>query len=461
MERLRILIVDDEESMRHMLSLLLDKEGYTVGTAPDGEEALKMLLAHAWDLALLDVRMPRMGGLELIEEVVARNLPTTLIAMSAFGNREMAIEALQRGAYDYIDKPFKRDEILLTLAKAEERLQLKRENEALRQEDAGYFHGFVGASVPMQAVYQTLAKVAGYKSTVLLSGESGTGKELAARAIHNLSPRAQKPWVAVNCGAIPENLLESELFGHVRGAFTDASHDKIGLFEQAHQGTIFLDEIGELPRNLQVKLLRVLQEGEVRRVGSARSTEVDVRVVAASLHDLGKRVQEGLFREDLFYRLNVINVHLPPLRERSEDIALLVEHFVQKQNKRLGTHVRGVTPEAMKLMMDYPWPGNVRELQNCIERGVVLASGPQLDASLLPQRILERADELHQLFQQDELSIKKMSVSLERILIRRALEKTGGNRTNAARLLELSHRALMYKIKDYGLENVGLNEGSS
>lgn len=454
------MIVDDEESMRHMLTLMLDKEGYAVGAAPDGEEALKMLLAQSWDLALLDVRMPRMGGLELIEEVVARNLPTTLIAMSAFGNREMAIEALQRGAYDYIDKPFKRDEILLTLAKAEERLQLKRENEALRQEEVGYFHGFVGASAPMQAVYQTLAKVAGYKSTVLLSGESGTGKELAARAIRALSPRADKPWVAVNCGAIPENLLESELFGHVRGAFTDASHDKVGLFEQAHLGTIFLDEIGELPKNLQVKLLRVLQEGEVRRVGSARSTQVDVRVVAASLHDLGKRVEEGLFREDLFYRLNVINVHLPALRERTEDIALLVEHFVQKQNKRLGTRIHGVTPDAMKLMMDYPWPGNVRELQNCIERGVVLASGPQIDASLLPQRILERADELHQLFQQDELSIKKMSVALERILIRRALEKTGGNRTNAARLLEISHRALMYKIKDYGLESVGL-EGSA
>jgi two-component system response regulator AtoC len=462
MDKLRILVVDDEESIRHMLSILLDKEGYEVRAVGDGEEALKVLIAREWDLALCDVRMPKMGGLELIDEAARRGLSTTIIAMSAFGDREMAIEALQRGAYDYVDKPFKRDEILLTLAKAEERLQLKRENQALRGglgggSEGGDFHGFVGTSEPMQAVYQTIGKVAAYKSTVLLSGESGTGKELAARAIHELSPRADEPWVPVNCGAIPENLLESELFGHMRGAFTDAAQDKVGLFEQAHRGTLFLDEIGELPRSLQVKLLRVLQEGEVRRVGATRSIPVDVRVVAASLHDLGERVEEGLFRQDLYYRLNVINVHLPALRERVEDIGPLVNHFVEKQNKRLGASIAGVAPEAMKIMLDYHWPGNVRELQNCIERGVVLASGPRIDASLLPQRILDGNDELQQLFQGDELSIKKMSARLERILIRRALEKTGGNRTNAAKILEISHRALLYKIKDYHLETAGMD----
>ncbi|AWV88279.1 sigma-54-dependent transcriptional regulator [Bradymonas sediminis] len=457
MEKLRILIVDDEENIRHMLSILLRKEGYEVSAVGDGEEALKSLLAQQWDLALCDVRMPKMGGLELIDAVVERDISTTVIAMSAFGNREMAVEALKRGAYDYIDKPFKRDEILLTLAKAEERLQLKRENASLRGGEAdGVFQGLVGSSEPMRALFETLSKVARYKSTVLITGESGTGKELAARAVHTLSPRAQKPWVAVNCGAIPENLLESELFGHVRGAFTDATHDKLGLFEQAHEGTLFLDEIGEMPPSLQVKLLRVLQEGEVRRVGGTRNIPVDVRVVAATLHDLGERVEEGHFREDLYYRLNVINVTLPPLRERAEDIGELVRYFVDKQNKRLGTAINGVSAEAMKIILDYAWPGNVRELQNCIERGVVLANGPKIDASVLPQRILEGNDELQQLFDSDELSIKKMSADLERILIRRALEKTGGNRTHAAKLLEISHRTLLYKIKDYDLETVGV-----
>lgn len=458
MEKLRILIVDDEESIRHMLSILLRKEGYEVSAVADGEQALQSLLAQPWDLVLCDVRMPRLGGLELIDQVVEREISTTVIAMSAFGNRQMAVEALQRGAYDYIDKPFKRDEILLTLAKAEERLQLKRENASLRAGEAhGVFQGLVGSSEPMRALFETLSKVARYKSTVLITGESGTGKELAARSIHALSPRADKPWVAVNCGAIPENLLESELFGHVRGAFTDATHDKLGLFEQAHQGTLFLDEIGEMSLNLQVKLLRVLQEAEVRRVGGTRSIPVDVRVVAATLHDLAARVEQGHFRADLFYRLNVINVRMPPLRERPGDISALVKHFIQQQNKRLGTAITGVSTEAMKIILDYSWPGNVRELQNCIERGVVLANGPKIDASVLPQRLLEGSDELQQLFDRDELSIKKMSADLERILIRRALEKTDGNRTHAAKLLEISHRALLYKIKDYQLETVGMD----
>lgn len=455
--KLSILVIDDEESIRHMLTVLLDKEGYDVRTVADGEEGLKTLLAHEFDLVLCDVRMPKIDGLTLIDEIVERNLPTTVIAMSAFGNREMAIDALKRGAYDYIDKPFKKDEILLTLAKAEERLQLKRENEALRGfQTGGGFQDIIGESEPMQQVYQTISKVAGYKSTVLLAGESGTGKELVAKAIHNLSPRADAPWVPINCGAIPENLLESELFGHVKGSFTDATQDKKGLFEEAHEGTLFLDEIAELPMNLQVKLLRVLQEGEIRRVGGNKSIPVDVRIVAASLHDLGERVEEGLFREDLYYRLNVINIELPPLRERREDVQLLVDYFIDKQNQRLGTSINGVTPEAMKIMLDYHWPGNVRELQNCIERGVVLANGPMIDESVLPDRILDSNDELKQLFDSDELSIKKMSTALERILIRRALEKTGGNRTNAAKILEISHRALLYKIKDYGLETVGM-----
>lgn len=455
---LRILVVDDEESIRHMLSLVLKKEGYTVRAVDNGEEGLKELLAGEWDIVFCDVRMPKMGGLELLDELDERDVNTTVIVMSAFGNRELAIEALKRGAYDYIDKPFKKDEVILTILKAEERLQLKRENEALKEATVPVegFEGIIGQSDPMEAVFDTVRKVADYKSTVLINGESGTGKELIARAIHQLSSRRDERWVPVNCGAIPENLLESELFGHAKGAFTDANTDKTGLFEEADAGTLFLDEIGELPMQLQVKLLRALQEGEIRRLGENTSRAIDVRVIAASLRDLQEEVAEGRFREDLFYRLNVIQVRMPALRERREDIPLLVDHFIAVQNARLKTELEGVTPEAMKIMMEYAWPGNVRELQNCIERGVVLSGDNHIDVDLLPDRIRESNDELKQLFTSDELSIKKMSVAMERILIRRALEKTSGNRTNAAKLLEISHRALLYKIKDYGLETVGL-----
>ena len=443
-----------------MLQLVLKKEGYEVRTVDNGEAALKNLIAGDWDIVLCDVRMPKMGGMELLDELQQRGISTTVIVMSAFGNRDVALEAIKRGAYDYIDKPFKRDEVLLTILKAEERLQLKRENETLKKATApdGAFHGIIGDSEPMKAVYRTVAKVSDYKSTVLITGESGTGKELVARAIHDLSSRRDRPWVPINCGAIPENLLESELFGHVKGAFTDASADKKGLFQEAHTGTLFLDEIAELPMSLQVKLLRVLQEGEIRRVGENTSTSIDVRVIAASLRDLQEEVNEGKFREDLFYRLNVIQIRIPALRERKEDIPLLIEHFVAIQNARLGTKVRGVTPKALEVMMAYGWPGNVRELQNSIERGVVLATGELIDVDLLPERIRESNDELKQLFNSDELSIKKMSAAMERILIRRALEKTSGNRTNAAKLLEISHRALLYKIKDYNLETVGLKD---
>lgn len=462
MQELNVLVVDDEEDIRHMLTMLLGKEGYEVDAVEDGQKALEELLAHEYDLVLCDVRMPELDGMELLDAIEERSIEATVIVMSAFGDREMAIEAIKRGAYDYIDKPFNKEEILLTLAKAEERLELQQENEELEEkleeeeEDHGkHFPEIVGESDAIREVFQTIRQIADYKSTLLITGESGTGKELVARATHQLSPRSDGPWVPVNCGAIPENLLESELFGHVEGAFTDASADKTGLFEEADGGTIFLDEITEIPVNLQVKLLRVLQENEVRRVGATESTSIDVRVVAASLRDLEEEVEAGNFREDLFYRLNVIHVHLPPLRERREDIPLLVEHFIEEQNERLGTDVEGVTSEAMKVMMNYSWPGNVREVQNCIERGVVLATGSEIDESVLPDRILESDDDLQKIFQGDELSIKKMSKALEKVLIRRALEKTEGNRTQASELLEISHRALLYKIKDYELQDVG------
>ncbi len=461
MSQLDVLVVDDEEDIRHMLSMLLEKEQYRVETADDGEEALQELMVDDYELVVCDVRMPQLDGLELLDELDEREIETTVIVMSAFGNRELALEAIKRGAYDYIDKPFNKDEILLTLEKAEERLELRQETERLHQklqeqsavEEA--FPEIIGESDAIEEVLQTVRQIADYKSTLLITGESGTGKELVARATHELSPRSDAPWVPVNCGAIPENLLESELFGHAEGAFTDATGDKAGLFEEADGGTIFLDEIAEMPLNLQVKLLRVLQEGEVRPVGETTNRSVDVRVIAASLHDLRERVDEGEFREDLFYRLNVIHIDIPPLRQRREDIPLLVDHFIEQQNRRLGTRLEGIAPEAMEVMMNYPWPGNVREVQNCIERGVVLAQGDEIGKSDLPDRILQNDDELHQIFDSDELSIKKLTKALEEVLIRRALEQTEGNRTRAAELLEISHRALLYKIEDYGLEEVG------
>jgi two-component system response regulator AtoC len=353
-----------------------------------------------------------------------------------------------------VSKPFKQDEVLLALKKAEEREALRRENRALRQaaRREHQFGEMLGKSEAMQKVFRTIEKVAEYTTTVLIEGESGTGKELVARALHRSSPRASKPFVAVNCGAIPDNLLESELFGHKRGAFTDAHTDKQGLFEEADGGTLFLDELGELPLQLQVKMLRVLQEGTIRPIGATRDKRVDVRVVAATVRDLKREVDEGRFREDLFYRLNVLQVSVPPLRERTDDLTLLVEHFIERNNGRLGTEIRGMDARARKLLLEYHWPGNVRELENVIERAVVLAEGDVITPEDLPERIREPSDPVTMTLASGELSIKKTGRYVEETLIRRALEKTEGNRTQAARLLEISHRALLYKIKDYGLE---------
>ena len=449
----RVLVVDDEESLRLVLRTFLRKQGYDVETAASAEEALEKVDALAPDFVITDVRMPGMSGLELTAALRARGVPSVVILMSAYGSIDLAIEGMKAGAYDYFPKPFKQDEVLLVLRKAEERESLRRENRALRDVLSldSTFSGMTGKSEKIRAVFRTLEKVAEYKTTVLIEGESGTGKELDARALHDRSPRAHKAFVAVNCGAIPGTLLESELFGHKRGAFTDASSDKRGLFEEADGGTLFLDEIGELPLALQVKLLRALQEGTIRRLGDTRDLKVDVRVVAATVRDLGLEVKEGRFREDLYYRINVLPLRVPPLRERREDVPLLVEHFLVKNNARLGTKVRSVTPRAHKLLLDYPWPGNVRELENAIERSVVLAEGEALDDTDLPERLRSPKDAVQATLDTGELSIKKTTRVIEETLIRRALDKTRGNRTAAAKLLEISHRALLYKIKDYGV----------
>src|SRR5580693_368176 len=447
----RVLVVDDEENIRLVLRTLLKKHGFEVEVADGGDAALAMLDSFDPDVILTDVRMPRMGGLDLLATLRAKQHPATVIVMSSYGSNDLALEAMKAGAYDYVSKPFKPDEIVLVLRKAEERETLRRENRALREQiqKENQFESILAKSKEMQEIFRTITKIADFKTTVLVTGESGTGKELVARAIHSRSGRRDKPFTAINCGAIPENLLESELFGHKKGAFTDASADRRGLFEEADGGTLFLDEIGELPVNLQVKLLRVLQEEHIRRLGDTKDIKVDVRIITATHRDLTPDVKAGRFREDLFYRINVLAIHIPPLRSRREDVSLLIDHFVTRNNARLGTSIRGLAPEARKLLLEYAWPGNVRELENTIERAMVLAESDVLVTGDLPERIRDALDPVQIQLASGELSVKKTTAAIEQILIRRALQKTKGNRTRAADLLEISHRALLYKIKDY------------
>jgi two-component system, NtrC family, response regulator AtoC len=447
----RVLVVDDEENIRLVLRTLLRKHGYDVEIADNGESALALLDTFGPDVILTDVRMPKMGGMDLLATLKAKQHPATVIVMSAYGNVDLALEAMKAGAYDYVGKPFKPDEIVLALKKAEEREALRRENRALKEQirAEAQFESILAKSPPMVDIFRTIQKIADFKTTVLVTGESGVGKELVARAIHARSTRKSQPFVAVNCGAIPENLLESELFGHRKGAFTDATSDRRGLFEEASGGTLFLDELGELPLNLQVKLLRVLQEESIRRLGDPRDVKVDVRIIAATHRDLAAEAKAGRFRDDLFYRINVLPIAIPPLRARKEDVHLLVDHFVTRNNARLGTRIRGLSSEARKLLLEYAWPGNVRELENTIERAMVLADGEILETGDLPERVREALDPVQVQLSTGELSIKKTTAAIEEILIRRALTKTKGNRTRAAEILEISHRALLYKIKDY------------
>ena len=450
----RILIVDDEASFRNVLTVILRKEGYEVEGATNGEEGLNKISNAAFDHVLCDIRMPKMDGLEFLRESQKAGAEAPVIMMSAFGTVDTAIEAMKLGAYDYISKPFKPDEIILTLKKAEEREGLRKENELLRRQvkKEYSFENIVSKNEKMNKIFEIIRKVAPYKSTILITGESGTGKELVAKAIHYNSDRSKMFFVPVNCGAIPENLLESELFGHVKGAFTDAIRTKKGLFEEADEGTIFLDEIGELPAQLQVKLLRVLQDGEIRRVGESKSIQINVRIIAATVKDLAKEVNEGRFRDDLFYRLNVLHLSIPPLRERKEDIPLLIQHFINKHNQNLNKHIKEVDSKALELLMNYKWSGNVREVENTIERAVVLTDGDRIELDNLPFEIQNFQNEVPMVsMAEEEYSVKKASRMLEMGLIRKALRKTKGNHTHAARLLEISHRALLYKIKDYGI----------
>jgi two-component system, NtrC family, response regulator AtoC len=450
-----VLIIDDEPGLRQTVSLILAEEGYEVQAAADGEDGLARALELKPDLILCDVRMPRLGGLEFLERYRAAHGTGMVIMMTAYGGTDLAIQAMKSGAYDYLPKPFSPDQLILVLKKAEEREALRQEVTRLREEVGiqRRYREIIARSPAMTKALEVAVKVAKHPSSVLITGESGTGKELVARLIHGESERADSPFVPVNCGAIPENLLESELFGYVRGAFSGADREKPGLFEVASGGTLFLDEIGDMPASLQVKLLRVLQESEIRRLGDTRTRQIDVRLLAATNRDFEEEIRSGTFRQDLYYRIAVVPIHLVPLRQRRDEIALLVRHFIEQYNRKLRLAVKGLDQDAMRLLLNYNWPGNVRELENTIERAMVLADSPTLTPADLPDHIrtpLPSIDGAE--LGDDELSVKKHGDALERRLIRRALERTGGNKTRAAELLELSSRALLYKIREYGLE---------
>jgi DNA-binding NtrC family response regulator len=449
----KILVVDDESSMREFLSIMLRKEGYQVAVAESRATAAKALERGPMDLVITDVRLPDGDGIEILRHIKAVSPETVVVVMTAFGSTETAVAALKLGAQDYLTKPFDVEELKIVVRSALEKRQLEAENLLLKAELRAR-HGLdriIGVSPVMAGLMQLVRSVAPTNSTVLVTGESGTGKELVARAIHALSPRRDAPFVSINCGALPEGLLESELFGHVKGAFTDAHQNRRGLFEAAHRGTLFLDEVAETSPAMQVKLLRALQDKRVRRVGGTSETDVDVRLIAATNRPLEALVREGRFREDLYYRLAVIPVRIPPLRERREDIPLLAEQFLQRFNKEMKKKVAKISSEAMARLTSYHWPGNVRELENVIERAVALESTPAILAERLPETVSPAVQrppdgELPEGFRLDE-----HLHSVEATLVRRALERSAGDRAVACRLLGVTPRALRYLIHKHRL----------
>lgn len=451
---MKILIIDDDEGLRKSLTLILKDAGYDVVQAEDGEQGLATAKEQEPAMILCDVRMPKLDGLGFVEKYREAGGTALILVMTAYGGLDLAMDAMKRGAYDYIPKPFGADDVLLIVRKAEEREQLRAEVGRLRREvraDARFGEIVVG-SPAMRSAMDVVEKVAKYDSAVLITGGSGTGKELVARMLHRESRRADAAFVAVNCGGVPEQLLESEFFGFVKGSFTGADRDKEGLFEAAHGGTLFLDEVGELPGALQVKLLRALQEGEVRRIGSTETIDVDVRVISATNRDLEEGVENGDFRKDLYYRLAVVPVHLPQLRARKEEIPELAAHLLERHTRRLGVEVDSISPEAMEILLDYGWPGNIRELENVLERALVLTEGSVIEPDDLPEAVRRPAPDTPGLgVDGDDLSVKRHGARLERHLIQLALDRTGGNKTHAAELLELSPRALRYKIQEYGI----------
>ena len=458
---LRVLVVDDERSMREFLEILLKREGYQVKSAQNGLKAIEIFEHEPFDVVLTDLKMPGMTGIELLERVKARRPETEVIVFTAYQTIETAIDAMQKGAFHYVSKPFKNEELKLTIRKCAEKKRLVDENVALKREisrgASPAIEGFVFQSPKMENVFQLVQTVAPTRSSVLILGESGTGKEVLARAIHRLSKRAKAPFIPVDCGAIPENLLESELFGHVKGAFTGALTNKKGMFSIADKGTLFLDELGELPLHLQVKLLRALQERRIKAVGDVAEQPVDVRIIAATNRDIDTMVAEGGFREDLYYRLNVISLTVPPLRERAEDILHIAQYFLVRFAREFGKSTRWISPEAIRLLKTYPYPGNVRELENIIEHAVTFNSSDTILVEDLPERLhisrktaAPEDDDIGH-FLDEEFNLERYMEGVERRFLAEALERAGGNKTVAARILGVSFRSVRYKLDKYGL----------
>ncbi len=446
----RILIAEDELNMRRILAASLTRKGYSVASAANGREALEIMESNPADVIITDIKMPVMNGMELLEKVNTLYPGVPVIVITAHGTVENAVEAMKCGAFDYISKPFEMDELELTLAKACATFSLNQKEFLSAQND--FDQGFITANRKMKEILDLVRRVADSPSTILITGESGTGKELIAKMIHAHSGRVNKPFIKINCAAVPETLLESEFFGYEKGAFTGAVNSKAGRFELANHGTLFLDEIGEIPKEMQVKLLRALQEREFERVGGIKTIHVDVRLVVATNLDLNKAVAEGKFRQDLYYRLNVVPVHLPPLRDRPEDIPPLVSHFIRHFNQRLKRNIQSVTPEAMRQLVQYNWPGNIRELENIMERAILLSKGTELTHfDLIPEADTDGSG-LTAEFSMKEL-VQKETERFEKRLLKSALDQTRGNVTRAAKLLGLSRKGLQLKMRKYDLHS--------
>jgi len=447
----RILIVEDEKSMREVLRMLLEGEDYEVTTASDGREGLSYIDRDIFDLIITDLKMPKADGFEVLKKTKDVSPNSVVIMITAFGTKDTAIEAMKLGAYDYIGKPFNIDEIRLIVRKALEKKKLREELALLRQkvETTYSLENIIGQSPRMQELFRLVPKVAQSNSNVLITGESGSGKELVAAALHNLSNRKEKNFVTINCAAFPEGLLESELFGHMKGSFTGAMYNKQGLFEIADGGSVLLDEVGEMPTSLQAKLLRVLENGIFRRVGGTTDIKVDVRVISATNKELNEEISAGRFREDLFYRLNVVPVNIPPLRERKEDIPLLIDHFLRKTSNS----PKRITPEAMKLLMDYSWKGNVRELENVVERVALLTEKEEIAPADLPSEITGYASQLKAMHALTDsgIDIDGIIGDMEKKYLIMALEKAGGVKTEAAKLLNLTFRSFRHRLHKYGI----------
>lgn len=462
----RILVVDDEESIREFLEIMLKKEGYEVTCAEDGARAKDLLTKKSFDMVISDLQMPQVNGLELLKHVKESYSELVFMMITAFGTTESAVEAMKMGAYDYLTKPFKIDEVRINIANALRSKNLEVENRVLKKElTREYsFQNVIGNSEAMHRIFDLIKRVSQAPSNILITGESGTGKEVVAKAIHYNGPLKDKPFVTVNCGAIPEQLMESEMFGHKKGAFTSAVADKPGLFEVADGGTLFLDEVGELPLNIQVKLLRALQERVIRRVGANEDIKVDVRIIAATNRDLEDMVKSGTFRQDLYYRLNVINIKTPALRERKDDIPLLANYFLKKYNDRLGKTVQGISIEAMEVLKKYDYPGNVRELENIIERTVALEGGATILPESLPPivntptgRKLASSNEIE--IGADGIDLDKVLGQIEKELLVKAIHSAGGIKKRAAKLLHITFRSMRYRVEKYNLGTMDDEEG--